>query len=117
LFFIDRTPADTKGDTEGILILLYPHQRRRSRKENEMKTVLYPILLAAVIAGTAHANADSNNYRHDKHRSRTLVLESPSQLPELAQKGGEALYLHSTSDGRMFLYIEGIGGKSFQSLM
>jgi hypothetical protein len=31
------------------------------------------------------------------------------QLPELAQKDGEALYLHSTSDGRTILYIEGIG--------
>ncbi|HEY4049974.1 MAG TPA: hypothetical protein VGM27_24185 [Acidobacteriaceae bacterium] len=82
-----------------------------------MKTVIYPILLAAVLAGTAHANADSNNYRHDKHRSRTLVLESPSELPELAQKDGEALYLHSTSDGRTILYVEGIGGKPSQFLM
>jgi hypothetical protein len=81
-----------------------------------MKTVIYPILLAAVLAGTAHANADSNNYRHDKHRSRTLVLESPSELPELAQKDGEALYLHSTSDGRTILYVEGIGGKTLSIL-
>jgi hypothetical protein len=81
-----------------------------------MKTVIYPILLAAVLAGTAHANADSNNYSHGKHHSRTLVLESPSQLPELAQKDGEALYLHSTSDGRTILYIEGIGGKNLSIL-
>jgi hypothetical protein len=81
-----------------------------------VKTVIYPVLLAAVLAGTAHANADSNSYSHDKHRSRTLVLESPSQLPELAQKDGEALYLHSTNDGRTILYIEGIGGKNLSIL-
>jgi hypothetical protein len=81
-----------------------------------MKTVIYPILLAAVLSGTAQANDVSNNYRHDKHRSRTLVVEAPSQLPELAQKDGEALYLHSTSDGRTILYIEGIGGKNLSIL-
>ena len=81
-----------------------------------MKTVIYPILLAAVLAGTAHANADSNNYSHDKHRSKTLVVEPPSGLPELAQKDGEALYLHSTNDGRMILYIEGVGGKNLSIL-
>jgi hypothetical protein len=81
-----------------------------------MKTVIYPILMAAVLAGTAHANADSNNYGHDKHRSRTLVVESPSELPELAQKDGEALYLHNTGDGRMILYIEGLGGKNLSIL-
>jgi hypothetical protein len=81
-----------------------------------MKTVIYPILLAAVLAGTARANADPNHYSHDKHRSTTLVLESPSQLPESAQKDGEALYLHNASDGRMILYIEGIGGKNLSIL-
>jgi hypothetical protein len=63
-----------------------------------MKTVIYPILLAAVLSGTAQANDDPNNYSHDKHRSRTLVVKAPSQLPELTQKDGEALYLQSTSD-------------------
>jgi hypothetical protein len=29
---------------------------------------------------------------------------------------GEALYLHSTSDGRTILYIEGIGGKNLSIL-
>jgi hypothetical protein len=81
-----------------------------------MKTVIYPLLLAAVLSGTAHAKDISNNYSHDKHRSRTLVVESPSELPELAQKDGEALYLHSTGDGRMILYIEGIGGKKLSIL-
>jgi hypothetical protein len=81
-----------------------------------MKTVIYPILLAAVLSGTAQANDVSNNYRHDKHSSRTLVVEAPSQLPELAQKDGEALYLHSTSDGRTILYVEGIGGKTLSIL-
>jgi hypothetical protein len=84
--------------------------------EFKMKTVIYPLLLAAVLGGTAQANGASNNHNHDKHRSRTLVVESPSVLPELAQKDGEALYLHSTSDGRMILYIEGIGGKNLSIL-
>ena len=81
-----------------------------------MKTVIYPILLAAVLCGTAQANGASNNHNHDKHRSRTLVVESPSELPELARTDGEALCLHSTSDGRMILYIEGIGGTNLSIL-
>jgi hypothetical protein len=81
-----------------------------------MKTVIYPILLAAVLAGTAQAKDDSSNYSHDKHRSSRLMVEPPSELPELAQKDGEALYLHSTSDGRTILYIEGMGGKNLSIL-
>jgi hypothetical protein len=81
-----------------------------------MKTAIYPILLAAVLCGTAQANGASNNHNHDKHRSRTLVVESPSELPELAQTDGEALYLHSTNDGRMILYVEGIGGTTLSIL-
>jgi hypothetical protein len=81
-----------------------------------MKTAIYPILLAAVLGGTAQANGASNNQSHDKHRSRTLVVKSPSELPDLAQRDGEALYLHSTSDGRMILYIEGIGGTNLSIL-
>jgi hypothetical protein len=81
-----------------------------------MKTVIYPLLLAAVLGGTAQANGASNNHSHDKRRSRTLVVEGPSELPELAQTDGEALYLHGASDGRMILYIEGIGGTNLSIL-
>jgi hypothetical protein len=35
-----------------------------------------------------------------------LILASPAILPELARQDGEALLLHETGDGRMFLYLE-----------
>jgi hypothetical protein len=82
-----------------------------------MKNVIYPILLAAVLSGTAQAHNVSNNYRHDKHRSRTLVVESPSQLPELAQKDGEALYLHSATTDERFSTSKVLEAKSFRFLM
>jgi hypothetical protein len=46
-----------------------------------MKAAIYPILLATVLGGTAQANDASKNQGHEKHRPRTLVVESPSELP------------------------------------
>ena len=75
-----------------------------------MKTAVCSLLLAALFAGGLHANAALNK-GSEPCRSQFLVVETPSQLPELAQRSGDALYLHDTSDGRIILYVEGIGGK------
>jgi hypothetical protein len=32
--------------------------------------------------------------------SKTIVVESPENLPVLAQRNADAIYLHDTSDGR-----------------
>lgn len=38
--------------------------------------------------------------------SRNIVVVPPTAAPALAQTGGEAIYLHSTSNGQTLLYIE-----------
>jgi hypothetical protein len=39
-------------------------------------------------------------------RSKAIVIEFPSDLPEQAQGPGEAMYLQHRSDGRVVLYVE-----------
>ena len=54
------------------------------------------IVASAIVAATAvHANPSNN-----------IVLVPPTDLPELARKGGDAMLLHETSDGKTLLYIE-----------
>jgi hypothetical protein len=38
--------------------------------------------------------------------SNEIVLVPPTSLPTLARQSGEAMFLHDTGDGRVFLYIE-----------
>jgi len=38
--------------------------------------------------------------------SNSIVLVPPTDLPELARQGGDAMLLHKTPDGRTLLYIE-----------
>jgi len=38
--------------------------------------------------------------------SNQIVLVPPTSLPTLARQSGEAMFLHDTGDGRVFLYIE-----------
>jgi hypothetical protein len=45
-----------------------------------------------------------------KAHSKTIVVESPSAFPQLAQRDGAAIYLHDASDGRTLLYIESKNG-------
>jgi hypothetical protein len=79
-----------------------------------MKTAVYCIFLVALFVIELPAKANSRN--NDRRRSQTVIVESPSALPELAQADGEALYLQARGDGRTFLYIEGIGGKTISIL-
>jgi hypothetical protein len=43
-------------------------------------------------------------------------VESPENLPVLAQADAEAMYLHDTNDGRTFLYIEAQNGHQLTAL-
>jgi hypothetical protein len=38
--------------------------------------------------------------------ANSLVLVPPTDLPQLARQGGEAMFLHETVDGRTHLYVE-----------
>lgn len=40
------------------------------------------------------------------HPFNNVVLVPPTDLPELAQQGGDAMFLHETIDGKTLLYIE-----------
>lgn len=51
-----------------------------------------------------------------KPTSKSIVVESPADLPELAQRSSEAMYLHQTGDGRTVLYLEQDQGRTLAIL-
>lgn len=76
-----------------------------------MKTHFLTTLAAALLATTsitAHAAT--------KNHSRTIVVQSPFNLPVLAQKDSEAMYLHLAGDGKTLLYIEANSGNDLTIL-
>jgi hypothetical protein len=76
-----------------------------------MNTNFKALLATAILAisgATAHAVV--------RPHSKTIVVESPDNLPVLAQADAEAMYLHDTTDGRTFLYIEGENGQQLTAL-
>jgi hypothetical protein len=76
-----------------------------------MNTNLKAFLTTAILAITgATAGAAVNP------RSKTVVVESPANLPALAQVNAEAMYLHDTNDGRTILYIEAQNGQQLTAL-
>lgn len=68
------------------------------------------VLATALFVGAASAQAAQ------KLQSKTIVVESPSQLPELAQIGGEAMYLHNAGDDQAILYVETNKGRTLAIL-
>lgn len=58
------------------------------------------LTVAVVAAFTLTGQAEA------KSRANRIVVERPADLPELAQKAGQAMLLHNTEDGRTLLYIE-----------
>lgn len=70
------------------------------------------IFLTSAILATSGAHASAATRPH----SQTIVVESPSALPILAIHNGEAMYLHTAEDGRVFLYVETEGGSSVSVL-
>jgi hypothetical protein len=77
-----------------------------------MKPLITTLLMAAVLA-TPGVSAEAAVRPH----SKTVLVESSSQLPVLAENGGEAMYLYNTGDGRTLLYIETQGGANCPLLM
>jgi hypothetical protein len=76
-----------------------------------MNTNLKALLATAVLAisgTTAHAIV--------RPHSKTIVVESPDSLPVLAQANAEAMYLHDSTDGRSFLYVEAQNGQQLTAL-
>jgi hypothetical protein len=76
-----------------------------------MNTNFKALLATAILAvsgATAHAAA--------RPHSKTIVVESPDNLPVLAQVDADAMYLHDTTDGRTFLYVEAQNGRQLTVL-
>ena len=76
-----------------------------------MRPAINTLLMAAALATTA-VSAGAATIPH----SKTIVVESPSQLPVLAENDGEAMCLYETGDGRTLLYIEGQDGHELSGL-
>ena len=77
-----------------------------------MKVCISAALVFAVFAATTTAQAAAKGA---KTRSTSVVIDSPADLPELAQRRSEAMYLHSTGSGQAFLYLEQDQGEHSQS--
>ena len=76
-----------------------------------MKQVINTLVVAATLAVTS-ATAGAAVRAH----SKTILVESPAEVPALAQNGGEAMYLYNTEDGRAVLYVEATGGRALSAL-
>ena len=73
--------------------------------------MLARLVFAALVVTTIAANAANN-----KPHSTTLVVESPSDSPALAQANSEAMYLYMDRDGRTLLYVESAEGTKLTAL-
>ena len=78
-----------------------------------MKVSISAALVFAVFAATTTTQAAANGA---KTRSTSVVIDSPADLPELAQRRSEAMYLHSTGSGQAFLYLEQDQGRTLAIL-
>jgi hypothetical protein len=67
-------------------------------------------MIAAVIAAAASLQVNAETH------SRSIVIESPSDLPKLASRNTEAMYLHETDGGQTLLYLEQDQGRTLAIL-
>jgi hypothetical protein len=65
-----------------------------------MNQSISKVLVAAIFAITVSLQAEANVH------SKAIVVEFPSDLPELAQVPSQAMYLHHTGTGQVILYLE-----------
>jgi len=75
-----------------------------------MKYTISKAMIAAIFAASLGVQAEAATH------SKSLVLESPADLPEAAQRSSEAMYLHETGDGRSILYLEQDRGRTLAIL-
>jgi len=75
-------------------------------------TTNFRILVTKAILAITSATAGGAVLPH----SKTIAVESPENLPILAQTNAEAMYLHDTNDGKAILYIEAQNGQQLTAL-
>jgi hypothetical protein len=71
-----------------------------------MKYKISKIMVAAIFAATVSVQANARTH------SKSIVVESPSDLPEMAQRNSKAMYLHETGGGQTVLYLEQDQGRT-----
>jgi hypothetical protein len=67
-------------------------------------------MLAAIFAATVTVQANAQTH------SKSIVVESPPDLPEMAQRSSEAMYLYDTGAGQTVLYLEQDRGRTLAIL-
>lgn len=77
-----------------------------NERSSKMKYAIVKIAVAAIFAATVSVQANARTH------SKSIVVESPSDLPEMAQRSSEAMYLHETGGGRTILYLEQDQGRT-----
>jgi hypothetical protein len=75
-----------------------------------MKYRIGKIMAAAIFAAALSAQANA------KTHSKSIVVESPSDLPEMARRNSEAMYLHERGVGQAVLYLEQDQGRTLAIL-
>lgn len=75
-----------------------------------MKHKIGKIMVAAIFAASVSLQANA------KTQSKSVVVESPADLPEIAQRKSEAMYLHATGGGQAVLYLEQDNGRTLAIL-
>jgi hypothetical protein len=75
-----------------------------------MKRSISKILVAATFLAALGVEAGATV------RTKMIVVQSPADLPELAQGRGEAMYLHRTGSAQAILYIEREQGRKLAVL-
>jgi hypothetical protein len=75
-----------------------------------MKSSIYKMMIAATLTAIVGVQAEASA------QSKSIVVEFPSDLPELAQRNSEAMYLHHTGAGQAVLYLEQDQGRTLAIL-
>lgn len=75
-----------------------------------MKATSARIVVAVMFAATVMVQAQANT------QSNSVVVESSSNLPEIAQRQSEAMYLYDTEHGQTLLYLEQNAGRTLAIL-
>jgi hypothetical protein len=75
---------------------------------------LFALTTTVHAAGKSHAGKKSSAV--SKQRSNSIVIEAPGDLPEMAQRHSEGMYLHTNGTGQAFLYLEQDQGRTLAIL-
>jgi hypothetical protein len=76
------------------------------KMKNGMKKWMLVAIFAMIVSVQANASV----------HSKTIIVDLPSDLPEMAQRSSEAMYLHWTGGGQTLLYLEQDQGRTLAIL-